>query len=103
MDINNIWKEITGAIAVIGVIVAWIKVKIKKWSPILSPMITAAEKACIDGKITKDERKEIVMAGVIAAEKEGKIKLNFITRIIISKVVDKIAKALPDIIINKPS
>ncbi len=82
----------------VSVSAIWAAVKLfyKKYEPMIEPMVEEAEKAALDGTITADERKKIVMAGINAAEKEGKIKLNWISRFIISRLVDKIAQSLPD-------
>jgi len=101
MDITNMWKEITGIIATVGIVYAWIKAKIKKWKPIIEPMIKEAEQRAMDGVIDKADRKAIVMEGIKSLEANGTIKLNFITRLIVSKVVDRLAEKLPDFKINK--
>ena len=104
MDITKLWIQITGVIGVIGGIYTWVRVKIKKWAPLLSPMILEAEKRAQDGVIDRADRKAIVMEGIKALEANGTIKLNFITRLIISKIVDVIAGRLPDFKLNnKPS
>jgi len=72
-----------------------------KWytrvAKVVTPIIQAAEEMSKDGKVDKADRKKLVMMAIegIAAE-SGKIKLNFITRIIVSKIVDRIAEKLPD-------
>ena len=82
----------------VSVSAAWAAIKLfyKKYEPMIQPMVEESEKAALDGVITADERKAIVMAGVSAAEKEGKIKLNWLSRFIISRLVDKLAQKLPD-------
>ena len=78
---------------------AAVKLKYKEWQPVIQPMIEEAENDAKDGVIDAADRKHIVMIGIAAAEKDGKIKLNWITRLIISKAVDYFAKKLPDFII----
>lgn len=78
---------------------------IKKWideiSKVVEPLCTEVEKMALDGVIDKVERKALVMKAVSLLEASGKIKLNFISRLVISKVVDKIAGKLPDFKITK--
>lgn len=86
-----------------GVLVAWYY--IKRWtgeiSKVIEPLITEVEKLAQDGTIDKADRKKLVFSAIANLENQGKIKLNFITRFIISKMVDKIAGKLPDFIISK--
>ncbi len=95
------WDSIAAFAVSIGTFWAAAKVWIAKVKPYIVPLINGAEeeykKAIIDGIVTNDERKEIVMAGIAELERNGKIKLNFITRWLIGKVVDAIAKKLPPI------
>jgi hypothetical protein len=95
------WKEMAAAFATLMAAVAWLKSFYAKYEPMLRPHIEQAEidymNTCADGKISKDERKSIVMNQVALMEKEGDIKLNFITRRLISKLVDWIAEHMDDI------
>ena len=95
------WDSIAAFAVSIGTFWAAAKVWIAKVKPYIVPLVNGAEeeykKAILDGVVTNDERKEIVMAGIAELEKDGKIKLNFITRWLIGKVVDTIAKKLPPI------
>jgi len=100
--------KIGKALAVIGVailkiksVIAWCVDKWAKLSPMVQPIIKNVEKAAADGLITREERKEIAMVAISGAEKTGAIKLNFITRWVIEKIVDKVAEKLPDIDVTK--
>lgn len=79
-------------------VTAWFFVK--KWyveiSKIAEPLIIEAEKLSQDGKIDKADRKVLVMKAIALLEQRGTIKLNFIGRLIVGKVVDRIASKLPD-------
>lgn len=81
-----------------------VKLFYNKYEPIVRPLIEAAEeeykKDIADGKIDVIDRKAIVMAGVAKAEANGTIKLNVVSRWVLGKVVDKIAEALPDIVVS---
>ena len=86
-----------------GVIAAWFL--IKKWfddiSKILEPVCKEVEKMAVDGKIDKADRKAIAMKTIAELEACGKIKLSFLSRSILSKIVDHIAGKLPDFTITK--
>lgn len=73
---------------------------IKKWiddySKVIDPLIAEAEKLAQDGVIDKNDRKKLVWCAIQNLEKQGKVKLNFITRIIAMKLVDYFAQKLPD-------
>ena len=73
---------------------------VKRWmdeiSKIVEPLIKEVEKMALDGVIDKKERRVLVMKAISLLEQQGKIKLNFLSRMIISIIVDKIAKRLPD-------
>ena len=95
--------DIGSIITIIAGLVTWFKSKQKTWDylvKILTPLITEAEQMTKDGIIDKSERKELVMMAVKQLEKDGKIKLNFITRWMVKIVVNKIAEKLPDIKIS---
>lgn len=73
---------------------------VKRWigeiDKIIEPLAKEAEKLALDKIIDKADRKALVMKAISILEKDGKIKLNFISRMIISFLVDKIAARLPD-------
>jgi 3-methyladenine DNA glycosylase/8-oxoguanine DNA glycosylase len=83
----------------------WAAVKLfyNKYEPKVRPLIEVAEaeykERIKDGVLDLPDRKAIVMAMIAKAEANGEIKLNFISRWLISKVIDKIAQKLPPIII----
>lgn len=87
------------------VIVVWYF--IKRWlseiEKIIEPLCEDIEEACKDGKITKDERKKIALKAIQVLEKQGKIKLNFLTRFIVSKIIDVVSQRLPDFEVSKQS
>lgn len=78
---------------------------IKRWyntiSKVIEPLVLEVEKMAVDGIIDKDERKKLVMKAIAILETEKKIRLNFLSRFLISKVVDFIAKKLPDFKISQ--
>jgi len=92
------WSTIIPAL-----LAAWYFIKrwIDKISKVVEPLVGEAEKLAQDGKIDKDDRKKLVMLAIANAEKDGKIKLNFLQRLVISKIVDMIAQKLPDIQVSK--
>lgn len=79
-------------------VAAWAKLALwyRAIRNIIKPMIAEAEQRAKDGLIDKADRKAIVMRGIALLEAEKKIKLSWIARKIISKVVDRVAEALPD-------
>lgn len=86
-----------------GILVVWYKIKriLDELSKILEPVIKEVEKLALDGVIDRQDRKKVALKLIETLEKEGKIKLNFITRFILSFIIDKIAKKLPDFVITK--
>ena len=72
----------------------------KKWidaiSKIVDPLIKEAEQLAQDGTIDRKDRKAIVMKAVALLEEQGSIKFNFITRFVVGRVVDDVARNLPD-------
>jgi len=69
-------------------------------TPLLKPVIEDAENRAKDRLIDLADRKAIAMNGIRALEKSGKLRLNPITRFVVSKVVDDVAKLLPDFKFN---
>jgi hypothetical protein len=100
-QINVLVASITSLVVVLTPTYLWIKGKVKEWTPILEPVIQLAEQQAIDGIIDPEERKALVMKLVAEMEEHGKLKLNFITRWIIGKVIDSIAKKLPPFVLKK--
>jgi hypothetical protein len=74
----------------------WLGAKWTKLAPVVLPLVIEAEQMSLDGVITKAERKKWVMDGIALCEKRGLLKLNWISRMIVSAVVDKLAGDLPD-------
>ena len=86
-----------------GILTVWYF--IKRWtneiSKVIEPLIGEAEKLAQDGLIDKNDRKKLVMLAIATLEKQGKIKLNIITRWVISIIINKIASKLPDFKISQ--
>ncbi len=89
--------------ALSAILLAWIF--INRWfrsiSAILQPVIIQAEQMALDGVITKPERRILAQTLLKSFEDQGKIKLNFITRFIVSKILDRIAQSLPDFTLSQ--
>lgn len=75
-------------------------VVLKRWMDALEkiskPLIKEVEAMAQDGAIDRKDRKAIVMKAIALLEERGTIKLNIISRFVISKVVDDVARNLPD-------
>ena len=86
-----------------GIVAAYLFCKLwyMKLEPILTPLIKDVEARAADGIINLADRKAILMEGLQIAQTQGLLKLNFIEKIIVSKIVDMIAEKLPDINISK--
>jgi hypothetical protein len=91
------WKEVAAFL-----LTAWIF--IRRWidaiDKIVKPLCVEAEALAKDGLIDKDDRKTIVMKAVWLLEQQKTIKLNFISRFIVSKVADSVASKLPNITVS---
>jgi len=96
MQINT--KEILASLA--G---AWFIFRMwwNRIEPMVKPIIEEAEQLALDGKIDANDRKKLVMSAISILEKDGKIKLNFLERLLIGKIVDIVAKKLPDWNVSK--
>lgn len=82
--------------AIVGFLVK-VKMVYAKLSPLLEPIIKEVEQRAKDGLIDKEDRKQIAMAFIAEAQKQGKIKkFGFFESIVVSKVVDWVAEKLPD-------
>ena len=90
-------------ITLTGIIAAWYFLKkcLDGLSKIVEPLVKEIERMALDGKIDKAERKILAMKAIKVLEARGIIKLNFLSRIIVGFVVDKIAQKLPDFKISK--
>ena len=95
--------DIKIGVVVASALVIWYKIKriLDELSKILEPVIKEVEKLALDGVIDRQDRKKVALKIIETLEKEGKIKLNFITRFILSFIIDKIAKKLPDFVVTK--
>lgn len=87
------WKNLLPAL-----ILAWIFIKqwTDKISKILQPIVEQIEVMAQDGVIGKDDRKKLAMNTLVVLQKQGYVKLNFLSRIAISFIIDRIAGKLPD-------
>ena len=72
-----------------------------KLEPILIPLIKDVEERAAKGTINLNDRKAILMEGLDIAQQQKILKLNFVERIIVSKIVDIIAQKLPDITVSQ--
>lgn len=92
--------KLTSTIVSIATFFAWFRFKVWPWlkdmGKVLEPIIKEVEQAAQDGTITKDERKKIATDWLNSYLIQKNIKLNFVQRFIASKIIDKIASALPD-------
>lgn len=83
---------------VVGGLTAWLF--IRRWyvriEKIAGPLIEEAEQLAKDGVIDKADRKALVMNAIGLLEAQKSIKLNFVSRFLVSKVVDGVASRLPD-------
>jgi len=90
-------------ISIVGILGAWYVIK-KKWEylcRIAEPVVKKYEQQALDGVIDKADRKELAMEFIKSLEADGKLKLNFITRRILSLVVDKVADKLPNFVVSQ--
>ncbi|MCE5317526.1 MAG: hypothetical protein LLG04_09245 [Parachlamydia sp.] len=89
--------------AVSSILLVWIF--IKQWTDAISsaikPVIIQVEQMAVDGVITKPERRILAASLLKSFEAQGKIKLNLISRFIVSKLIDRIAQSLPDFTISQ--
>lgn len=88
--------------SVVGIIGAWYLIK-KRWDDlcrIAEPVVKKYEQQALDGVIDKEDRKALAMEAIKCLEADGKIKLNFISRMILNKVVDLVAGKLPNFIVS---
>lgn len=92
------WEKI-----IAGAVIAWAWVQIwwARIAPVLEPIVKEAEQLALDGKIDLADRKKLVMDTIAILEKQGAIKVGFFTRLIISRIVDIIAKRLPDFVVSQ--
>lgn len=91
MNIN--WQE-----AAIAGVTAWLTLNrwIATWSKILQPIVESAENMAKDGIIDKADRKALALQALAILEKQGKVKLNIISRWVVGRLIDDLARNLPD-------
>ena len=90
--------EISGLLTALWFIKGWWDRLVK----VALPIVKEAERRGLeDGLIDGVDRKALAMMLVNKLEIEGNLKLNFISRIVISKVIDIIAKSLPDFQVSR--
>jgi len=90
-------EKIMAVVLTLWVIVKrWIDIIVK----ITDPLIRDVEQMALDGTIDRKDRKAVVMKALALLEERGSIKLNFVTRLVIGRVVDDLARNLPDFKVN---
>jgi len=62
----------------------------------LQPLIAEAERRSLDGILDKEDRKACVMSWIASMEASGKLKIGWVQRKILEKVVDYVAGKMPD-------
>lgn len=67
----------------------------------VSPLIKRAEELAKDGIIDKNDRQMWVLETIKYFETQGKIKMNFFSRLILKFVINKVAEKLPDIVLSQ--
>ena len=78
--------------------IAWWKIKSfwDFWGPVIEDIVQEVENKAKDGTIDKADRKAIATKAIdLVAQRKGK-KIDFLERIFISWLIDKIAGKLPD-------
>lgn len=86
-------------ISIVSTIFAYFYSKRAIWEEVLkivTPLIAASEEMALDGVIDKSERKKLVLEALRILEENGKIKLNWITRLIINRAIESVVKRMPD-------
>ena len=81
------------------VVLGFVLGKLKRVVP---EVVKEVEKAARDGKITPSERKYVAMRTIELVAAELGLKMNFIVRKIVSRLVDKAAQKLPQNTIKVP-
>lgn len=79
----------------------WFRSWYEKLAKILQPIIEDIEARARDGVIDKADRKAVALRAVANLLAEKKIKLNFLERIFVAKVIDSLAEKLPDFTLSK--
>jgi hypothetical protein len=72
-----------------------------KIAPVLTPVVKEVEQMALDGKIDMADRKKIAMDIIAQLEINGTIKLSYLQKLLVSMIVDALAKRLPDFSVSK--
>ena len=95
---NEIWDKILA-----GVLIAWAWMQLwwARIAPIIEPIVKEAEQLALDGKIDLEDRKQLAMNAVAKLQKDGTIKLSWVQKILVSKIIDIIANRLPNFTVSQ--
>ncbi|MFA5388852.1 MAG: hypothetical protein WC312_03760 [Candidatus Omnitrophota bacterium] len=96
MNIN--WQ---GIFAFLVVVWLWVKRIISELEKIIEPLAEKAEKYAQDGLIDKADRHALVTEAITLLEHRKIIKLNPISRFLVTFVIKKVAAKLPDFKVEK--
>ena len=92
-----------GFIEISSLITTWLL--IKSWydrlAKIVTPAVKEAEKRALDGLIDKNDRKQVALTLIGSLEASGALRLNFLSKLILSKVIDIIAQKMPNFTISQ--
>ncbi|MDD5610641.1 MAG: hypothetical protein PHH69_03740, partial [Candidatus Omnitrophica bacterium] len=82
------WNEV-----IVGVIAFYFLAKrwLFKAEKILGPLVADVEQRAKDGKIDKEDRKQVMLNAVSEAEKDGRIKLTLLQRTFLGFVINWLA------------
>ena len=97
MDIEISPNMLASAVAIWGAVkltLTKVNKYIAKISKLIQPIVEEIDKAGLDGMYSNAEKKAIAIMAVDILEKEGKIKLNFITRRVVRYIINKVASNL---------
>ena len=88
--------------AILAKVLAVLVFVLGKVKRVVPEVVKEVEKAARDGKITKSERKKVAMKAVTLVAAEFGVKMSFVVRMIVGRLVDKAAKKLPQSTIIVP-
>lgn len=97
VDIASIIAGITAVLAMVTKIYNAIQAFIKT----VQPIIEEAEKKALDGIIDTKDRKELVSQTVDLLVASGKIKIPWFVKPFMGKIINAVAKKLPDFQVKK--
>lgn len=93
----------TAVVEIGSVITTWLL--IKTWydriAKIVTPAVKEAEKRALDNIIDKEDRKQVALTLIASLEASGSLKLGFLSRLVLSKVIDIVASKIPNFAITK--